>query len=323
MFRTELHPADPGFRLELNNPVITAGSCFSEVIGSRLQSNKFPVLVNPFGTLFHPGILCRLLQMALQNQTPGPETFVQLEGQWVCYLLHSSINAPSEEALEQKIITLFKEVSSWLRKAKVVILTAGTAFLYEHEKMELGVANCHKQPQKLFRKGLSTVLDLQTSFGSFYSVLKELNASVKIILTVSPVRHLKDTLELNSVSKSILRLYTHYVCEQYNDTSYFPSYELLLDDLRDYRFYGRDLLHPSPEAEDYIWQKFTAAYLSEQALNFLREWQNIRSALQHRPFNPTSEAHQQFIRKTIQKLEQLPYQVNASDEIAQLKKQLQ
>ena len=323
MFRTEIHPAAPGFRLELNDSVITAGSCFSEVIGNRLQSNKFPVLVNPFGTLFHPGVLCNLLQMALQNQPPGPETFVQLEGQWVCYLLHSSINAPSEEALQHKIKTLFEEVGAELRQAKALIITAGTAFLYENEQTGLGVANCHKQPQKLFRKGLSTVEELQSSFSSFLELMKAENPFIRIILTVSPVRHLKDTLELNAVSKAVLRLLTHQLCEQYPAVTYFPSYELLLDDLRDYRFYARDLLHPSEEAEDYIWQKFVTTYLSEHAQQFLLEWQKIRNALRHRPFNPTSEAHQQFIRKTIQKLEQFPYQVDTSDEIVQLKNQLQ
>ncbi len=322
MFRTELHPVNPGFSLELNDNIITAGSCFSDVIGNRLSSNKFPVLVNPFGTLFHPGILCQLLQLALEAKSPGPETFINIEGRQVSYLLHSSINASSEEFLHEKLNTLFNEVGQKLRQAKVLIITTGTAFQYEHISMQMGVANCHKQPQKLFQKKLSSTDELNSSFRSFYEAAKKVNPSLRIILTVSPVRHLKDTLELNAVSKAVLRLFTHQVCNSFEGVSYFPAYELLLDDLRDYRFYGRDLLHPGEEAEDYIWQKFTASHFSENAQSFLKDWKNILNALRHKPFNPESEAHQQFIRKTIHKLERFPYEVNVAEEIAQLKSRI-
>ncbi len=322
MFRTELQIPRANFSLELKDPLLTVGSCFSDVIGQRLLDHKFEAMVNPFGTIFHPAIACRLLEMALEDKTPGTNTFIQLEGRWVSALLHSSIHASSSAALEERLSTLFKEVKKQLLNARVLMLTAGTAFLYIQETSGLGVANCHKQPQKLYRKHLSSPEELYTAFGSFYQKLLKANPDIRLILTLSPVRHVKDTLELNSVSKATLRLAIHQWGEQFQQLSYFPSYELLLDDLRDYRFYGRDLLHPSPEAEDYVWQKFSHTYFTAETLAFIKEWQSIRRALSHRPFNPASDAHQQFIRKTIQKLEGLSYKVNVHSEIAQLKSQL-
>lgn len=322
MFRTELHPSSAPFSLELQDPLLTVGSCFSDVIGQRLRDNKFQVMVNPFGTIFHPGIACQLLEMALDDKIPPADTFIQLEGRWVSSLLHSSIHAPSPETLEDRLRALFSQVKEQLRKAKVLMLTAGTAFLYIQRESGQGVANCHKQPQKLYTRHLSSPEELHVSFASFYNKLRQVNPDTRLILTVSPVRHIKDSLELNSVSKACLRLAIHKWCEAHEQLSYFPSYELLLDDLRDYRFYGRDLLHPSEEAEDYVWQKFSQTYFSEKIRGFIKEWEAIRRALAHRPFNPESAAHQQFIRKTIQKLEGLSYQVDVQNEISLLKSQL-
>lgn len=322
MFRTELHPKKPDFQLETGDSFITAGSCFSEVIGNRLRENKFKVLANPFGVIFHPGIICELLLMALNGQSPSSSTFVETEGRWVSYLLHSKISGPDPLSLQQKIQTLFKKVNQELRTANVLVITSGTAFLYEHKMLKTGVANCQKQPQKIFDKRLSDLNSLHNSFDAFYSALTNVNPSVKVILTVSPVRHIKDSLELNAVSKSVLRLWCHQLIERYPALNYFPGYELLLDDLRDYRFYGRDLLHPSEEAEDYIWQKFTNACFSEPAKKFLRDWNEIRSALAHRPFNPASGAHQTFIRKTIAKLESFSSVTDVSEELNALKNQL-
>lgn len=322
MFRTELHPRKPDFSIGLQDRIITVGSCFSEVIGQRLQDARFQAMVNPFGTIFHPSVACQLIASALINQAPGEDTFLQTEERWLSYILHSSINAPAKEALKETLRDLFSDVGQHLRQSKALMLTAGTAYLYVHQQKQLAVANCHKQPQREFQKKLSTVEEIYEQLELLYQSLKRSNPDLRLILTVSPVRHLKDTLPLNTVSKSILRLATHQLCDQYPDVIYFPSYELMMDDLRDYRFYSRDLLHPSEAAEEYIWQKFTDTFLDEEAHRFLKEWQRIRQALQHRPFNPASAAHQQFIRKTIHKLESLAYQVDVSREIDQLKSQL-
>lgn len=322
MFRTEIHPQKPDFSLQLQDPVLTVGSCFSEVIGQRLREAKFQSLVNPFGTIFHPGIAAQLLVAALQNQPPAADTFLCVQERWLSYLLHSSVHAPDQESLEKLLSDLFSRVHQQLQQAKVLMLTAGSAYLYVHEQLQLPVANCHKQAQKQFSKKLSSVEEITTQLESLYLTLKKSNPELRLILTLSPVRHLKDSLVLNSVSKSSLRLALHQLCEKHQDITYFPSYELLLDDLRDYRFFANDLLHPSEMAEEYIWQKFIDTFFSEEARSFLKEWQPLRHALQHRPFNPSSRAHQQFLRKTIHKLTSLSYGVDVSSEIAQLKSQL-
>jgi hypothetical protein len=152
-----------------------------------------------------------------------------------------------------------------------------------------------------------------------YAAAKAFNPEIKVILTVSPVRHLKDTLELNSVSKSVLRLACHTLSQQHADVAYFPSYEIMMDDLRDYRFYKADMIHPSDVAEEYIWQKFIDGYFDDDTKLFLSKWKEITLALKHRPFNRESASHQKFIAETIKRLEELKFLVDVDKEIALLK----
>ena len=323
-FRTELQPTPAPFRLSLQKPLLTLGSCFAAVIGERLQEAKFKVLVNPFGTLFHPLPLTSLLQMALLEQQPGEESYLLYQERWLNYLLHSSINAPTKEELQEHIAQTLQTVKNQLLQGQALMLTLGTSFVYELRDPLLTVANCHKQPQKQFTKRLVPVEENLLALEELWKLLKSKNQDLKLVLTVSPVRHLKDTLELNSVSKAMLRVVCHQMAEKYpEDIYYFPSYELLVDDLRDYRFYGSDLLHPSPMAEQYVWEKFRDALLDEDAQLFLKEWEPLKQALLHRPFNPTSSAHRQFLQKTLQKLQALSSRVEVGDEIKKLEEQLQ
>src|SRR6185369_3638007 len=162
------------------------------------------------------------------------------------------------------------------------------------------VANCHKVPSINFTKSLLTETEIIESFQGFYAKLKSINPDCKIILTISPVRHLKDTLELNSVSKSMLRLSCHSIGNKFSDVEYFPAYEILLDDLRDYRFYKTDRLHPTEEAVEYIWEKFVSAYFDASSKEFIKEWKEIRKDLQHKAFHSQSENHQKFLKSLLQ-----------------------
>jgi hypothetical protein len=155
-----------------------------------------------------------------------------------------------------------------------------------------------------------------------FNQLKNFNPKIKIILTVSPVRHLKDTLELNSVSKSILRVACHHLSTQYDDVEYFPAFEMMVDDLRDYRFYKADMLHPTAEAEDYIWEKFMERYFSHELKEFVGKWNVILAALRHRPFHPQTALHQQFLKDILEKLEEVEPWVNVEDEKSQVRQQL-
>ena len=167
-----------------------------------------------------------------------------------------------------------------------------------------------------------TQRQVMNSFDSFYKELRRMNSRVKIMLTVSPVRHINDTLELNSVSKSVLRASCHTIVQEHPDITYFPAYEIMMDDLRDYRFYNADMIHPTTVAEDYIWDKFTDAYFNPSLKEFIQGWQQIQNSLDHRPFHPASKAHQTFLRELITKLETFRGIVNVENEIARVRAQL-
>jgi hypothetical protein len=215
-----------------------------------------------------------------------------------------------------------QEVAACLASADVLLLTLGTAFIYRLKETGSIVANCHKAPANLFSKELLTVSEVTTSLVSLYTMLKAIRPHLQIILTLSPVRHIKDGIPENQVSKSVLRVACHEASLQCNQLSYFPAYECMLDDLRDYRFYKKDMIHPSEVAEEYIWEKFVTAYLDEATRIFLKDWDSIIKALAHKPFQPKSAAHQTFLRKTRDKLINLSRLVDVSSELQQVEKEM-
>jgi len=202
------------------------------------------------------------------------------------------------------------------------MLTYGTAWVYQRKETGETVANCHKLPAAMFTKSLLTEEMIFSSFKTFYEQLKKFNPTIKIIITVSPVRHLKDTLELNNVSKSMLRVACHTISNRFEDVEYFPAFELMMDDLRDYRFYKPDKLHPTTEAEDYIWEKFMERFFSPELKDFVGKWNVILSALRHKPFHPHATLHQQFLLDTLIKLDELKSMVNVEEETALVKQQM-
>ncbi|NOS91126.1 MAG: GSCFA domain-containing protein, partial [Cyclobacteriaceae bacterium] len=208
----------------------------------------------------------------------------------------------------------------YIKSCRVVILTYGTAFVYRRNDNHEIVANCHKMPSALFTKELLSAELILHSANETFDLLRKLNPEIRIITTVSPVRHTKDTLQLNSVSKSILRLCAHEL--QKSGIDYFPAYEIMMDDLRDYRFYKSDRIHPTEEAESYIIDKFGDQYFDRATKNLLVEWNTIRQALQHKPFQPTSSAHQTFLQKTLERLESIRHTIQVEEEITAIKSQL-
>lgn len=321
-FRTELHLPPQAPPLSLQSRVLTLGSCFAEVIGQKMQQYKVDSLVNPFGTIYNPLSLFKLLEAALDPEQEFRGELVERDGLWYAYDLHSAYAAPSRPALLARVREGLQQTHDFLRQADLVILTFGTAVGYIHRESGQLVANCHKIPQRAFHKTLLSLPDMEAAFSGLQARLLQLNPALRLLLTLSPVRHLKETLEGNSVSKALLRVLCHQLQQQYPGVQYFPAYELLLDDLRDYRFYKADLIHPTEVAETYIWEKFRAAYFNGPFQLFSSEWDKIRQALAHRPFQPGSAAHRQFLHHTLLKLQQLHQQVDCSAEIAQVKNQL-
>ena len=323
MFRTELTIAPATGQLLRTARVLTVGSCFADSIGSRLAANKVETLVNPFGTVFQPLALARLLRAAAGEDVDWQQHLVEARGRWQSYDLHGSIGADSPVALLQNIQELVRHTGEFLRNADVVLLTLGTAWAYRLRETGELVNNCHKQSADLFVRELLTPDEIINALAETHAYLRRINPELRFVLTVSPVRHLKDTLQLNSVSKSVLRLATHIVSDLLPGVAYFPAYELLMDDLRDYRFYGADMLHPSAVAEDYVWDKFARAYFDADFGRFRKEWAAIQQSLEHRPLHAGAPEHRQFLESTREKLEQLSLRkVEVGTELAQVRTQL-
>lgn len=303
MFRTEVQVKQTDLNLTHQHKVLTIGSCFAEVIGQKLLQHNVDVLVNPFGTIFNPVSLSLLLKAAATQVYTFDEHLVEHNGIWYAYDFHSSLSSPSKTQLLDQIYKRLDQTRQQLEKAELLIITLGTAVAYKLKDTGKVVANCHKLPAKQFDQFILSTSEIETAFQELLPILQCINPKLKIILTVSPVRHVKETLETNSVSKAILRVVCHQLTQQYANILYFPAYEIMLDDLRDYRFYKQDMLHPTEVAEDYIWEKFLNAYYGSDFRNFTLEWNKIQRALQHRSFHPQSEAHQAFLKNTLQQLE--------------------
>ncbi|RNI29400.1 hypothetical protein EFA69_07505 [Rufibacter immobilis] len=322
-FRTEIIvPPAPSF-ISRPKGIFTIGSCFAEVIGRKLQEVKANVLVNPFGTIFNPLSMHKLLRASLQQDVAWlEEGLVEQNGIWHHYDFHSSFSHPQREELLKQLTEQILRAHHFLLQAETVLLTWGTAFVYERRDNGALVANCHKIPQREFSKRLLSLSELEQDTRQTLELLHTHCPNQRVILTVSPVRHLKDTLPLNSVSKSLLRVATHTATEEHHQTTYFPAYELLLDDLRDYRFFAEDLLHPSAMAEQYIWEKFTQAYADQDFTAFIQQWAEIQRDLAHKPFHPQSPAHHKFLQKLLQKLQLLAPIADVQAEIETVQRQL-
>ncbi|WP_373511689.1 GSCFA domain-containing protein [Persicitalea sp.] len=318
---TEVSMTPSDWKIDHQTQVLTVGSCFAEVLGGQLAENKYSVMSNPFGTMFNPYSIAKVLTMALENTRPNEELYTQnADGIWRHYDFHSSFWAKSKQELSEILADALTRVRTFLDSAEVLVITFGTAYVYRYRKNLSLVANCHKTTQSEFVKELLGYEQLQNAWGD---LIRTLRTTRKIILTVSPVRHTRDTLPLNQVSKSVLRLLCHRLTEQYKSVSYFPSYEIMLDELRDYRFYKDDLIHPSVLAEQVIFQKFSESYLSEEARETMQEWQGIHKMLAHRPFQPQAPSYRKHLETTLNKLKDLADKLPVEKEIREVKAKLQ
>jgi hypothetical protein len=321
-FRTTFEFPAFSKRLNYRLPVISMGSCFADMIGARLERGKFKVTRNPFGIIYNPISLLHLINLSLKGERLDPSGLLKREDYFLHYQLHSDVMGVEEGAFLRQIEHIQAKVLSDLRDGGHLFLTWGTAFVYERTTDGMLVANCHKQPANLFTKRLLTLEEMHKKFREVYLYLKKISSEIQLVLTLSPVRHIKDGIPQNQVSKSLLRVFCHELEEKYEDVTYFPAYEWLLDDLRDYRFYAEDLIHPNNVAEDYIWQKFIQVFMDEPVTKTYEKVQKIQQSLAHRPFFPKGAAHQRFLEKLIGEMEQLSGEFDFSIEISRAKAQL-
>jgi lysophospholipase L1-like esterase len=313
----------PSFPWNINHKhsLLLMGSCFADEIGAQFKENKFDTLVNPFGTLFNPLSVFQHLIHALSSEPLNPEKWVVYKGLHFHYDLHSSIFHKEKNDLVSQYQSLQKQVKHYLN-GDYIFITLGTAWVYEWVATGETVANCHKQGSRLFRKNLLSPDQILTSFEDCYQLLKSNNPNLKFIFTVSPVRHIKDTLSLNAVSKATLRLSAHQICTQFEDCYYFPSYEIVLDELRDYRFYSPDLLHPNEVAVKHIWNKLGTVIFEKETIGINEKWQKISRSLAHIPLHPDTVEYQNHLLHTLKSLEDLEELLPVEEEIAKLSQKI-
>ena len=300
-FRTEIEPSPLSVRIGYANRILTLGSCFAAHIAERLSSAKFRVIGNPSGVLFNPLSIAAAIR---SYAAPEPVTREELgfDGEvWYHYGFHGDFSAPTADEALRRMNAARQAGAEALRTADRVILTLGTAWVYEHDGEV--VANCHRRPASEFTRRRLGVAEIVASLGSLFEGPL---AGKQILLTVSPVRHLGDGLEGNAVSKATLRLAAEELKQNFREVDYFPAFEILTDDLRDYRFYADDLVHPAPQAIAYVWEKFVPAVLDDKARQLLPEVEAIVAAAAHRPRNPRSEAHHAFCRRQLEHIAALP-----------------
>ena len=289
-------PISPATRaIGYKSKLLLLGSCFTEHIGDKLEYYQFRNYSNPLGIYFHPKAIETLLNRIIEDRPFGTADVFENNEQWHSFEAHSRVSQLSEKALVQKLNDKLSETRKFLISATHVFITLGTAWGYRLKTSGQWVANCHKVPQNQFSKELLGVDAIETCLRQILGMIRQLNPEAQLVFSISPVRHLRDGFIENQQSKAHLITAVHRMI-QGGDTAYFPAYELLLDELRDYRFYAEDLVHPNTLAITYIWEKFKEAWISESVTAVMQEVEEIRKGLAHRPFNPESEGHQKFIQ---------------------------
>ena len=290
------------FKISHNEGLFLIGSCFSQNIGHRLKEAKFNISSNSFGTIYNPisiaDNLSRLIEAKQYTTTDiynyNDEKLVNFSNQ------NSSFQINEESFLKIENEQLLTDITS-LNQSNTIILTFGTAWVYEWKETGQIVANCHKIPNTFFSKRLLTVAEIVAK----YEVLLNQLTAKNIVFTVSPVRHSKGGLHENNLSKSTLHLAINELVKKFNNCSYFPAYEIIIDELRDYRFYKEDMVHPTNQAVNYVWEKFSETYFSEETKQLNEEIIKIKNAAAHKPFNYESTEHQLFIKKQLETINQL------------------
>jgi len=308
-FRTQISIPKSKNPIDYNSKIVSLGSCFAVNMEEKLDYFKFESSCNPFGILFHPLAIEKLIDFAVsEKQFTDKNVFFHNE-RWHCFDVHSDLSNSSQSALITNLNATVIATKLQLQAATHIIITYGTSWVYRNLSTNEIVANCHKVPQNEFSKEILSIEAIEKSMRNTLDLIQKINPNVSFIFTVSPVRHLKDGFVENQVSKAHLISAIHKTINDKPKTiNYFPSYEIMMDELRDYRFYAEDMIHPNSVAIDYIWERFSETSISEESQLVMIEVEAIQRGLAHRPFNPNSESHQQFLSKLNDKMVKLQKQ---------------
>lgn len=294
--------------IDYQSKILMLGSCFSENIGDKLSYFKFQATQNPFGILFHTKAIENLITNAINEKEYLDDDLIFQNEIWHSFDAHSNLSSSNKEDLLASLNSTILATNKKLKEVSHIIITLGTSWVYRFIETDTVVANCHKIPQKKFLKELLSVDEITESLEAIIVLLKSVNTNINVLFTVSPIRHLKDGFIENTQSKSHLITAIHQIIDARNNTYYFPSYEIMMDELRDYRFYAEDMIHPNKTAVNYIWEKFVSTWFSDETLVTMKEIDIIQKGILHRPFQEKTTQHQQFLKNLENKKEKIQQQ---------------
>ena len=272
--------------------------------------------------MYNPVSMARLAEMAIANEGPPVNSYHTNLGLTFNYHFHSSFSRPEKEDTEIEINKAIKKAHIFLKSADYLFITLGSAWVYTQIEPGEIVSNCHKMPAVNFTKRLLSAEEIVQTLTTMVEQVAKYNSKVRTVFTISPVRHIKDTLEGNAISKARLKTAIYDLCEKDERTDYFPAWEIMMDDLRDYRFYDNDLLHPNSTAIEYLWEKFGERYMSEETREIMGQWQGVRKGLLHRPQNKYTGQYLGFLRQMLKKLTTLSNKININDELRKLQRDI-
>lgn len=306
-FHTEVNIPNYPWRTGYKKTNIFMGSCFTENVGNKMARLKYEVDINPFGILYNPVSVANGINILMNNQIFQKEDLVQHDNLWHSFYHHGRFSSPDSEEALQKMNDRIKSASRNLEQAGFLFITFGTAWVYNYRKTGLTVSNCHKIPAKEFSRQRLTVDEIVEVFVPKLNRLWEMNPGLNVIFTVSPIRHWKDGAVENQRSKATLILAVDQIIRNANENrcSYFPSYEIVMDELRDYRFYSTDMIHLTDTAVDYIWEKFQNNLIEPESIKLSQQVQKIIKAVNHKPFNKFTIENLRFLNQTFKQTEQL------------------
>lgn len=305
IFSTTVQVPDYPFQIEHNHRIISIGSCFSNNVAKYFRRGGFSIYENPLGIVYNPCSIRLAMQWICSGELFEKQNlFFHLE-QWHSYFHHSDFSAEQIDCCLQKINSHLLEGYAFLRQADFLILTLGSAQVYFHKEIGEVVNNCHKLPMRQFSSRMLSINEVKHELNEGIAYIHNVNPNIKVLLTVSPVRHGKNNFHENNLSKATLLLAAEDVVRENESVFYFPSYEIVMDELRDYRFYAEDMLHPSALAVNYVWEKFSKACFSEKTLQRIQEENKLRNMKEHRARNSNSEAYRQHLHKITELEEQL------------------
>ncbi len=320
-FRTEVQVGKYSTLLNYYDKSMFVGSCFATNIGERFQSSKLPCSINPYGVIYNPLTVAQILMNIVDSYVYSEADIHYRNHQWHSFYHHSSFNHPDKEIFLRNVNESNCNAHKFLKESKFLFITFGTAWVYQYIENQQIVSNCHKYPAKDFNRQILSVNQIVETYKELLDVLRRFNPDIHIVLTVSPVRHWKDGAHGSQISKSTLLMAVNQLVSEIDFCEYFPAYEIQLDDLRDYRFYNEDMIHPNKVAVDYIWDKFKGAFFSNYALQYIQEMLKLDKAMSHRSFDITSPDHQAFLKQLLNKLNEFKRkypEINFENEVGEV-----